>query len=51
MNRKKLKEDAAPANVVGDGKVAGLGVGAQGEPPVNKKSRTLKIIRRVVKIK
>ena len=27
----------APANAVGTGSVAGLGVGAQGEPGVNKK--------------
>jgi hypothetical protein len=32
----KLKEDA-PTSAVGGGAVAGLGVGAQGEPPVKKK--------------
>jgi hypothetical protein len=39
MNNKQLKEDGVvvPANSVGTGSVAGLGVGAQGEPGVNKK--------------
>ena len=39
---KKLKEDGAvvvPANSVGTGAVAGLGVGPQGEPGVNKKKK------------
>jgi hypothetical protein len=31
-----MSEDA-PANAVGTGSVAGIGVGAQGEPGVNKK--------------
>ena len=36
---KPLEEDAAivPANSVGTGAVAGIGVGRQGEPGVNKK--------------
>lgn len=43
---KNLEEE--PANVVGDGKIAGLGVGSQGEPPVNK--ITKKIIKRKMRI-
>lgn len=41
----KIKEEVpvasptAPANNVGGGAVAGLGVGPQGEPPVNKKKK------------
>jgi len=39
MNNKQLKEDGVvvPANSVGTGAVAGIGVGPQGEPGVNKK--------------
>jgi hypothetical protein len=33
---KPMQEDA-PANAVGTGAVAGIGVGSQGEPGVNKK--------------
>lgn len=29
---KKIQEEGVPTNVVGGGQVAGLGVGAQGEP-------------------
>ncbi len=42
---KKLKEDGvsmvggSPANTVGGGQIAGLGVGKQGEPGVNLKKR------------
>ena len=51
MNKKQLKEDGVvvPANSVGTGSVAGLGVGAQGEPGVNKKKKLtpfLSFIRR-----
>jgi hypothetical protein len=35
---KPMQEDA-PANAVGTGAVAGIGVGSQGEPGVNKKKR------------
>jgi hypothetical protein len=34
--RSNIKEDM-PANVAGGGNIAGIGVGAQGEPGVNKK--------------
>jgi hypothetical protein len=37
QGRKKRMSEDAPANAVGTGAVAGLGVGAQGEPGVNKK--------------
>jgi predicted ATP-dependent serine protease len=37
QGRKKRMSEDAPANAVGTGSVAGLGVGAQGEPGVNKK--------------
>lgn len=36
--KKKLREDA-PVNNVGDGKVASLGVGQQGEPGVKKMTK------------
>lgn len=42
---KKIKEDfggmigGAPVNNVGDGNIAGLGVGKQGEPGVNLKKK------------
>jgi hypothetical protein len=39
---KKLEEDGvvgAPANAVGGGQIAGLGVGSQGEPGVKKTKR------------
>jgi hypothetical protein len=41
MNEKKIKEDAAavPTNNVGGGNIAGVGVGPQGEPGVNKKKK------------
>jgi len=35
-NAKEIKEDA-PANVVGGGQIAGVGVGPQGEPGVKKR--------------
>lgn len=38
----KLKEDGAvvvPANNVGGGNIAGIGVGKQGEPGINKKKK------------
>ena len=38
--RKQVKENVA-VNNVGSGNVAGLGVGPQGEPGVNKKKRNL----------
>ena len=37
QGRKKRMSEDMPANVAGGGDVAGLGVGAQGEPGVNKK--------------
>ena len=37
QGRKKRMSEDAPANAVGTGSVAGLGVGSQGEPGVNKK--------------
>ena len=39
QGRKKRMSEDAPANAVGTGSVAGLGVGSQGEPGVNKKKR------------
>ncbi len=35
----KLKVEDAPVNAVGGGNIAGLGVGPQGEPGVNKKKK------------
>ena len=37
QGRKKRMSEDVPANAVGTGAVAGIGVGAQGEPGVNKK--------------
>ena len=37
QGRKKRMSEDAPANAVGTGAVAGIGVGSQGEPGVNKK--------------
>ena len=39
QGRKKRMSEDAPANAVGTGSVAGLGVGSQGEPGVNKKKK------------
>lgn len=39
---KHVREEATPVNAVGGGHVASLGVGPAGEPPVTKKTRTLK---------
>jgi hypothetical protein len=36
-NKCKPMQEDAPANAVGTGSVAGIGVGSQGEPGVNKK--------------
>jgi hypothetical protein len=41
-------EGGLPANNVGGGKVAGLGVGAQGEPPGKLKKKTKLIKRKVI---
>lgn len=40
----KFFEEALPANIVGSGKIASVGIGPQGEPPVK---RPTKIIRRI----
>ena len=52
-----LKEDGLPvagdtgiANVVGNGKIAGLGVGPQGEPPMGRNSQ-LRRLRKIIKRK
>jgi hypothetical protein len=39
----KLKEDV-PVNNVGDGNIAGLGVGPQGDPVFKKKKKSIKYI-------
>jgi hypothetical protein len=44
MNRNKLEEEGgmmggSPTNNAGDGNIAGLGVGPQGEPGVDKKRK------------
>jgi hypothetical protein len=36
---KKFRKEDAPANNVGGGNIAGLGVGAAGEPGINKKKK------------
>jgi hypothetical protein len=36
---KKIRVEEAPANCAGGGSVAGLGIGAQGEPGVDKKKK------------
>jgi len=46
--KNRLREEIA--NVAGDGKVAGIGVGPQGEPPVKRKrSQAMRILKRVFK--
>ncbi len=40
---KPIQEDA-PVNAVGGGQIAGVGVGAQGEPGVKKKNKTASFI-------
>jgi hypothetical protein len=44
QGRKKQMSEDAPANAVGTGAVAGLGVGSQGEPGVNKKKKIASFI-------
>ena len=46
MDKKHLKEDGVvvPANSVGTGSVAGLGVGPQGEPGVKKRKNIASFI-------
>jgi hypothetical protein len=39
-SKNEMREDA-PVNVVGGGNIAGLGVGPQGEPGINKKKKFL----------
>ena len=41
--KKKMSEDA-PTNAVGGGQIAGVGVGAQGEPGVKKKKKVASFI-------
>ncbi len=44
MRKENIKEDGAvvvPTNSSGSGAVAGIGVGTQGEPGVNKKKKGL----------
>ena len=40
---KPIQEDA-PVNAVGGGQIAGVGIGAQGEPGVKKKNKTASFI-------
>ena len=40
---KPIREDA-PVNAVGGGQIAGVGVGPNGEPGVNKKKKTVSFI-------
>lgn len=39
---RKINEEGVPTNTAGNGEVAGLGVGSQGEPPINKKTLLIK---------
>lgn len=41
QGRKKDVNEDVPVNVVGGGNIAGLGVGPQGEPGINKKKKFL----------
>lgn len=41
---KEFCEDDAPANAVGGGQIAGLGIGPQGEPGVNKKKKKTPVL-------
>ena len=40
-NKCKPMQEDAPVNAVGDGQIAGLGVGPQGEPGVTKKKKPM----------
>lgn len=59
---KQIKEDLAggsssdgvPANNVGGGKIAGLGIGPQGQPPVKlpaKRKKTKAVLRSIIGLK
>jgi len=50
MNTKKIVEEV-PVNNVGGGNVAGLGVGAQGEPGVDKKKKYIMNFKDYIKRK
>ena len=41
---KPMQKEDAPVNAVGDGQIAGVGVGPNGEPGVNKKKKTASFI-------
>ena len=41
---KPMQKEDAPVNAVGGGQIAGVGVGAQGEPGVKKKNKTASFI-------
>jgi hypothetical protein len=44
-------EDAVPANAAGTGQVAGIGVGSNGEPGVNKKKKKTPILATLIRRK
>ena len=41
---KPMQKEDAPVNAVGGGQIAGVGIGAQGEPGVKKKNKTASFI-------
>ena len=43
-NCKPMQKEDAPVNAVGGGQIAGVGIGAQGEPGVKKKNKTASFI-------
>lgn len=48
---KYLKDEALPANIVGAGKIAGVGIGPQGEPPVRRPTKMLRRLKQKLREK
>jgi hypothetical protein len=42
LDEAKILYEEAPANIAGDGKIAGIGVGQQGEPGIRKRKKVIK---------
>lgn len=52
MNKKdSTVQEEVPANAVGGGNIAGLGVGTQGEPGINKKKKFIMNFKEYIKRK
>jgi hypothetical protein len=42
LDKAKILHEEVPANIAGDGKIAGIGVGQQGEPGIRKRKKVIK---------